>query len=103
MPEEGGKPEAIAMPKHKGKAIKKTKKPESKSPRQCAFKPAKPVAGKVAFETFIKTSPSIHRFKIELLISKIVIKLNMIQILSYTDNLATKIHQLPDETGKIIE
>jgi len=31
MPEIKGAPEASAMPKHKGKAIRKTTKPESKS------------------------------------------------------------------------
>ena len=57
IPAEGGKPEAIEIPKHSGNAIRKTRKPESKSFRQCAFKPAKPVAGKNAVAlSFIKIS-----------------------------------------------
>ncbi|MEY3191127.1 MAG: hypothetical protein RIS10_1244, partial [Pseudomonadota bacterium] len=35
----------IEMPRHKGKAIRKTKKPESKSLRQFSFNPANPVFG----------------------------------------------------------
>lgn len=45
MPADGGNPEAIEMPRHKGKAIRKTKKPESKSLRQFSFNPANPVFG----------------------------------------------------------
>jgi hypothetical protein len=45
MPAEGGKPEAIEIPKHKGMAIKKTKNPANKSLRQLSFKPAKPILG----------------------------------------------------------
>ena len=45
IPADGGNPEAIEMPKHNGKAIKNTKKPDSKSLRQFSFKPAKPALG----------------------------------------------------------
>jgi hypothetical protein len=45
MPAEGGKPEATDIPRHSGKAIRKTKKPACKSLRQFSFKPAKPVFG----------------------------------------------------------
>jgi hypothetical protein len=45
IPADGGKPEAIEMPRHKGKAIRKTKKPESRSLRQFSFNPASPVFG----------------------------------------------------------
>jgi hypothetical protein len=53
MPAEGGNPEAIEMPKHKGKAIKNTKKPDSKSLRQFSFKPAKPVLGNAEREELL--------------------------------------------------
>lgn len=57
MPAEGGKPDAIEIPKHKGIAIKKTKKPANKSLRQLSFKPAKPVLGNVlVIMSFINVS-----------------------------------------------
>jgi hypothetical protein len=45
-PAKGGKPLAMAMPKHKGRAIKKTRNPEVASVIQCARSPAKPSFGK---------------------------------------------------------
>ncbi|SMG66464.1 hypothetical protein BMETH_603_0 [methanotrophic bacterial endosymbiont of Bathymodiolus sp.] len=47
MPAEGGKPEPIAIPKDKGSAIRKTKKPACKSLRQFSFKPSIPSLGRV--------------------------------------------------------
>jgi hypothetical protein len=41
----GGKPEAIAIPKQSGSAIKKTRKPDNKSLRQFSISPATPVLG----------------------------------------------------------
>jgi hypothetical protein len=46
MPPIGGKPDAIAIPRHNGKAIRNTKKPDSKSLRQFSTKPGRPVLGK---------------------------------------------------------
>jgi hypothetical protein len=45
IPDIGGKPDAMAMPRHKGKAIKKTRNPDSKSLRQCSTNPWIPVLG----------------------------------------------------------
>jgi hypothetical protein len=45
MPADGGNPEAMAIPKHNGKAIRNTKKPACMSLRQFSFKPSKPVLG----------------------------------------------------------
>jgi hypothetical protein len=44
-PPMGGKPDALAMPKHKGKAIRETKKPEIMSLRPYFFRAAKPSTG----------------------------------------------------------
>jgi hypothetical protein len=41
----GGNPDAIAMPKHSGRAIKNTKKPESRSLRQFSISPGSPDFG----------------------------------------------------------
>jgi hypothetical protein len=41
----GGKPEAIAIPKQSGSAIKKTKNPDNKSLRQFSISPAIPILG----------------------------------------------------------
>jgi len=46
----GGKPEAMAIPRHSGSAIKNTKKPESKSLRQFSSKPGSPVLGRAAID-----------------------------------------------------
>jgi hypothetical protein len=46
IPAIGGKPEAIAMPRQRGKAIKKTRNPDNKSARQFSFRPGMPVFGK---------------------------------------------------------
>jgi hypothetical protein len=35
----------METPRHKGRAIRKTRKPDSKSLRQFSFKPARPVFG----------------------------------------------------------
>ena len=45
IPAIGGKPDAIAIPKLNGRAIKKTRKPEIRSFCQYFFKPAIPVSG----------------------------------------------------------
>jgi hypothetical protein len=45
MPADGGNPDAIETPRHKGKAIRNTRNPDCKSLRQLSFKPAKPVWG----------------------------------------------------------
>ena len=50
IPAIGGKPEAIAIPRLKGRAIKKTIKPEIRSSRQFVFSPAMPVAGRFGKE-----------------------------------------------------
>ena len=49
-PAVGGKPDAMEMPKHSGRAIKNTKKPDNKSLRQFSFKPAMPVLGRALTE-----------------------------------------------------
>jgi hypothetical protein len=45
MPLIGGKPEAMAMPRHSGKAMRKTRKPEARSARQFSINPGRPVLG----------------------------------------------------------
>ena len=45
IPAIGGKPDAIAIPRHRGKAIKKTRKPDNKSARQFSFRPGMPFLG----------------------------------------------------------
>jgi hypothetical protein len=45
IPADGGKPEAIDIPRHNGKAIRKTRNPDRTSLRQFSFKPARPVFG----------------------------------------------------------
>jgi hypothetical protein len=45
IPADGGKLEATDMPRHSGKAIRKTRNPDCKSVRQFSFKPARPVWG----------------------------------------------------------
>ena len=39
MPADGGKPDAIDMPRQSGSAIRNTKKPDSRSLRQFSFNP----------------------------------------------------------------
>jgi hypothetical protein len=51
MPADGGNPDAIETPRHKGKAIRNTRNPDCKSLRQFSFKPARPVFGKVDRES----------------------------------------------------
>ena len=53
IPAEGGKPDAIEIPRQSGNAIKNTKKPDNKSLRQCATSPAKPVLGTSTVISFI--------------------------------------------------
>ena len=45
IPATGGKPLAMDIPRHRGNAIRKTKKPDMASDFQCSFKPANPVRG----------------------------------------------------------
>jgi hypothetical protein len=45
MPLIGGNPDAIAIPKHSGRAIKNTKNPANKSLRQFSIRPGRPVLG----------------------------------------------------------
>jgi hypothetical protein len=53
IPAMGGKPDATAIPRHKGKAIKKTKKPADKSVRQWLKKQLKPrVVSRLEAEVF---------------------------------------------------
>lgn len=47
MPAMGGKPEAMAMPKHRGKAMRNTRKPDVRSDFQFSARPDKPVLGKL--------------------------------------------------------
>jgi hypothetical protein len=62
MPAEGGNPEAIDMPRHKGKAIRKTKNPDSKSVRQFSINPGMPVLGNTNWDTsLIETLVLIQR------------------------------------------
>jgi hypothetical protein len=44
-PARGGNPDAIAIPRHNGRAIKETLNPETISSLKCAFNPEKPVSG----------------------------------------------------------
>jgi hypothetical protein len=53
MPADGGNPEAIDIPRHNGKAIRKTKKPDSKSLRQFCFNPARPILGNTGNEALV--------------------------------------------------
>lgn len=48
----GGKSEALAMPKLRGSANKKTMNPEMASVAPCALRPARPSAGRVFFSVF---------------------------------------------------
>jgi hypothetical protein len=50
IPADGGKPEAIDIPRHSGNAIRKTRNPDSKSLRQFSFNPARPVLGNTGSE-----------------------------------------------------
>jgi hypothetical protein len=45
MPDMGGKPEAMAMPRHSGSAIKNTRNPDNKSLRQFSIRPGIPTLG----------------------------------------------------------
>jgi hypothetical protein len=45
IPADGGKPEAIEIPRDNGKAIRKTRKPDNRSLDQFSFRPAMPVFG----------------------------------------------------------
>ena len=51
----GGTPEAIAIPRHKGRAIRETEKPEMTSFRKCRFNPASPVEGNSLNPMFMKS------------------------------------------------
>jgi hypothetical protein len=57
IPAMGGKPEAIAIPKQSGSAIKKTKNPDNKSLRQFSISPATPVLGTGTELSICMTNP----------------------------------------------
>ena len=56
IPAIGGKPEAIAIPRQSGNAIKKIRKPDNKSFRQFSIRPAMPVFGTAMSELAIVVS-----------------------------------------------
>jgi hypothetical protein len=50
----GGNSDALAIPKLRGKANKKTIKPETASTDQFSFKPSIPSFGRINFDTLIR-------------------------------------------------